>query len=123
MAFSGKRRCSDFASSHGARIHTSRSSSVDRMTTKRQAAGIRKATAAILLRRLVQSSPRRMYSLMAHWRQLATAAPRDSIYSFTLAKGPMAGALIGCPSTSNIEPWHGQSQQVSKLFQCRWQPT
>ena len=44
-------------------------------------------------------------------------------YSSTLARGPMAGALIGCPLTSNIEPWQGQSQQVSKLFQWRWQPT
>jgi hypothetical protein len=44
-------------------------------------------------------------------------------YSSTLARGPMAGALMGCPSTPNIEPWHGQSQHVSKLFQCRWQPT
>ena len=31
----------------------------------------------------------------------------------------MAGALIGCPLTSNIEPWHGQSQHVSKLFQVQ----
>ena len=35
------------------------------------------------------------------------------------ASGPMAGALIGWPPVSNIDPWHGQSQQVSKLFQCR----
>src|SRR6478735_3780663 len=44
-------------------------------------------------------------------------------YSSTFARGPMAGALIGVPVTSNIEPWHGQSQHASKLFQCRWQPT
>ena len=49
--------------------------------------------------------------------------PHLKFHSFTLARGPMAGALMGCPSTSNIEPWQGQSQQVSKLFQCRWQPT
>ena len=30
---------------------------------------------------------------------------------------------MGSPFTSNIEPWQGQSQHVSKLFQCRWQPT
>lgn len=39
-----------------------------------------------------------------------------------LASAPMAGALIGWPPTSNIDPRHGQSQHVSKLFQCRWQP-
>lgn len=42
---------------------------------------------------------------------------------FQLADRPIAGALIGTPFTSNIEPWQGQSQHVPKLFQCSWQPT
>ena len=36
-------------------------------------------------------------------------------YSSILARGPMAGALMGCPSIPNIEPWHGQSQHVWKV--------
>jgi hypothetical protein len=47
---------------------------------------------------------------------------RAEFYSFTLAKGPMAGALIGWPSTSNIEPWHGQSQQVSNYSNAGGSP-
>jgi hypothetical protein len=43
-------------------------------------------------------------------------------YVRTGRKADTAGALIGWPFGAKIEPWQGQSQQVSKLFQCRWQP-
>src|SRR2546423_6816117 len=44
------------------------------------------------------------------------------IYGFTSARGEMAGPLSAVPSGANCEPWQGQSQQRSKLFQCTWQP-
>src|SRR5437879_1263440 len=45
-----------------------------------------------------------------------------AIYGFTSARGEKAGPLSAVPSGANCEPWQGQSQQRSKLFQCTWQP-
>ena len=38
------------------------------------------------------------------------------------ASGAAAGPLMAVPSTAKWEPWHGQSQQHSKGFQCTMQP-
>jgi hypothetical protein len=40
----------------------------------------------------------------------------------TSSSDEMAGPFSAVPSGPNWEPWQGQSQQRSKLFQCTWQP-
>ena len=81
-------------------------------------------------------SPRFMDVSLAQWMALIphelvaarvaqgqAACGLNSIFQRTDESGAIAGALRGSPSVSKIDPWHGQSQQRSKLFQCKWQPT
>jgi hypothetical protein len=40
----------------------------------------------------------------------------------TLAKGSTAGPFRAVPSGANWDPWHGQSQHCSSVFQCATHP-
>jgi hypothetical protein len=42
--------------------------------------------------------------------------------TFAFDNGSVAGPWITSPSAVNIEPWHGQSQLFSALFQVTVQP-